>query len=223
MQGFVRILAGLTAGALLAGPITAQVPGSVLKEPVGTMEQAKFARRVLVNGVTCLLDQRPSNVRSFLKMFPDGKDAARAATYLNQGDCVDGQSGGQQMRFGPAMLRGAIYKAMYIRAFGTAVPELGATPGFAAETDGQSSDAGRAYVAARAFGECVVRRDPGTARALVLAEVESTDERKALTAIAPSFAGCMQKDQPELTRAGVTGVIAEVLYRLSKPESGKNA
>jgi hypothetical protein len=222
--GQVCVLAGAAMMMATVLPAGAQRrPDMVLNKAVSTMAQAKAARRALMLGVQCLLDQRPTNVRSFLKMYPDSRDGVRAAGYLNSGDCVDGQAGGQPIRFGPAMLRGVIYKVMYQRAFADRAPALRPSIDFAADVKGQPDPSGAAYLAAREFATCVVRRDPAAARSLVLAEVESADELNALGAVQPTFEGCMQKGQVELSRSGVTGVIAEVLYRLSASGDGRNA
>ncbi len=210
----------------MSGIALAQVPGEVLKQQIATTDQARQARRVLAGGVQCLLDQRPSNVRSFLKQFPETKDSERAATYLNKGDCVDGSSGGQQMRFGESILRGAIYRAMYIRDFSNSKtdPDLGAAPDYTAESRGQAPAVVKNYVADRRFAECVIKAKPNLARDYVLAEPEGQAEFDALATLQPTIESCTpQNRKAAMTRSTVSGLVSEVLYRMSKSGTGANA
>ena len=210
----------------MSGIALAQVPGEVLKQQIATTDQARHARRVLAGGVQCLLDERPSNVRTFLKQFPETKDSARSATYLNQGDCVDGSSGGQQMRFGESILRGAIYKAMYIREFSNSKtdPAIGAAPNYMAESRGQDPGVVKDYIADRHFAECVIRAKPVLARDYVLAEPEGQEEFDALATLQPTIESCTAEDRKAaMTRATVSGLVSEVLYRMTKSGNGANA
>lgn len=215
--------------ATLLGPIAmlsaVGADAQLLNKPVGTVEQAKAARQSLEGGARCLLDERPSNVRSFLKMFPASKDAARSANYLNQGDCVDGSAGNQDMHFGPAMLRGALYKALYNREFGTTAPAIAdGQLDLAADTSGQNDADVGDYTKNRAFAECVVRKDPDSARALALAPAETTLEKAAFEKLEPAVGACaVQHKIVDLSRATIAGLIAEVTYRLSKRTSGHAA
>lgn len=207
-----------------SGIAFAQVPGEVLKQQIATTDQARHARRVIAGGAQCLLSDRPSNVRAFLKMFPASKDAARSATYLNQGDCVDGSSGGQQMNFGATMLRGAIYKAMYIEDFSGKVPLLGTALDYAVDSRGQDPGVAKEYVADRRFAECVIKAKPDLSRAYVLAAPEEQAEFDALTALQPTIEDCRQADQTgDFTRSKVSNLVSEVLYRMTKSEKGTNA
>ncbi len=207
-----------------SGIAPAQVPGEVLKQQIATTDQARHARRVLAGGAQCLLSDRPSNVRAFLKMFPQSKDAARSATYLNQGDCVDGASGGQQMNFGPTMLRGAIYKAMYVRDFAGKAPEMGSAPDYTVDARGQDAAAVKNYVADRQFAACVIRAKPDLARAYVLAEPEGNAEFDALKALQPTIEDCTSSDRDApMTRSTISGLVSEVLYRMATSDRAANA
>jgi hypothetical protein len=208
------------AVAMTTLPAAAQVQREIPKA-VGTMSQAQQARRALATGAECLLRQKPSNVRSFLRMYPDSRDAARTATYLNRGECVDGSTGAISMQFSATALRGALFKASYINDYADAAPTLIAAPlTVQADVAGQDAIAAESFVVQRRFAECVVRREPVKARSAVLADTESAAEQSALIALQPAFEACLQDKQPEMTKSMFAGVLAETLYRMAGPANG---
>ncbi|UVO52143.1 hypothetical protein M0208_17090 [Sphingomonas sp. SUN019] len=210
-----RSLAAI-AVAMTALPAAAQMQTEIPKA-VGTMSQAQQARRALATGAQCLLREKPSNVRSFLRMDPDSRDAARTATYLNRGDCVDGSTGSISMQFSAAALRGALFKASYINDYADAAPPLTNTP---VAVQGDVSAGQDNPVKQRRFTECVIRRDPAAARAVVLADTESAAEQAALIALQPAFEACLSEKSGDMTKSMFAGVLAETLYQMAGPTGG---
>lgn len=205
----VALLSMVSAQALPA-PVFAQ------GKPLSTLEQAKEVRRSLDYGARCLLRTRPDNVRHFLGLFPDSKDGVRAAAYLIRTDCVDGAAGPIDLTFAPSVLRGALFKALYIAEHADGAPPIAAnSPDYRIEAHGAGADAARDYAADRQFADCVVRKDPDAARAMVLAEVESPAEMAARARLDPDLGACTTQKDAVYSRMKLSGLIAESLYRLT--------
>lgn len=162
-----------------------------------------YVRMVLDASARCLLDDRANSVQRFLSLAPDSKDAVRHARYLNASECIVTASRGQDIVFSAPLLRGAFYRELYVRAFEKSTPGL--RPGPVAVG---AADAGVASLA-----ECLVRKAPNTARTLVLAPVESELEAKAFQALYDRVGTC--SPAPSFSKAMLTGVIAETLFKLS--------
>ncbi len=174
-------------------------------------------RQALGDGVQCLVDADPQRARQFIDSFPGGKDAARRAGYFDRSECVVSATRAQTIDFSPALYRGALFKAFYIQDYGNGPARLvEGSPNFGSDVTGADAATARDYVVMHQFAECVVRKDGETARKLVLARVESPAERAALRTLQPILGPCMiQGGSAEVSRATLTGLIAEALYRIT--------
>lgn len=160
-------------------------------------------RMVLDASARCLMDDRPDSVRRFLSLAPDSKDAVRHAKYLNASECIVSASRGQDLAFSPLLLRGAFYREMYVRSFEKAAPAL--QPALASVV--------AAEPALAQLAECLIRKSPNTARTMVLAPAESELESKAFNALYDKVGSCPAS--PAFSKAMLSGVIAETLFKLS--------
>ena len=68
-----------------------------------------------------------------------------------------------------------------------------------------------------AFADCVVKRDPTTAKRTILALPTSLQENTQFTALLPSLGPCLYKGQKiTFSKSILTGALGEVLYRNSE-------
>jgi hypothetical protein len=73
------------------------------------------------------------------------------------------------------------------------------------------------YGALNAYGECVVRKSPANAKALLMAKPESAEELSRFEALSPALSACAPAEQKvELTKFLVRGTIALNYYRLAQ-------
>lgn len=210
---------GLPAALLAFGA----VQSAAAQVPLQSIEQAKQVRRALAGGAECLLATRMGSVKVFLAKFPTSKDGVRMARVLVAGDCVDGSSGTQELMFSPDVIRGALFKAMYIQKYsGANVRMMPNAPDFALDVGANPAALADPYLAVRKFGACVVARDPRASRDLVLAKVETDAEYTAFAALREPLATCAGAiaDLPPVSRSMVVGAVAEVLYRSTEPVGG---
>lgn len=164
---------------------------------------------------TCLVDQWPGVVQDVTAAFPDSEDYKRAVAMLGSSPCA-----GNVMQNVPSQLvRGSLYQALYAKNFADQMPAMTASAlSVDEEVRDRPEDKAASYKALRQYGECVVRTDTPASRALTLSRAGSTDELQALSALQPTFARCLTAGgQITFSKAVLTGVIAEVLYRLSVP------
>jgi hypothetical protein len=74
-----------------------------------------------------------------------------------------------------------------------------------------------AFSAFSEFGECVVRSDPGAAKALLATRPETKQEDIAFGGVRPALAGCLSQGQTfAFTKLSLRGTIAVNYYRLAK-------
>ena len=192
----------------------AALPANAADRPVAYPD---VVRQALGAGVQCLVDADPQRARQFIDSYPGSKDAARRAGYFDRSECVVSATRAQTIEFSPALYRGALYKVFYAQDFGDAPARVvEGSPNFGNDVTGEDAAKARDYVVMRQFAECVVRKDTPTARQLVLAPAESPAERAALRALQPILGPCMiQGGSAALSKAMLTGLIAEALYRVS--------
>jgi len=193
-----------------------------------TASSVSQARTALRDYAECLVSDydrplvgdrdRPTSkqVDAFLNASPSSRDATRAGSLLNTDVCVKGrnQTDIARLRFAPDLLRGALFRAKYLkfeRGSGkeTAFPPYdAAAPWHLAHSD--------PFAVLQAIGECTVRENPAQARAAISANVGSSEETDAYAALVPSLEKCMpQNGTYTFSRARLEGLMAEALYFLS--------
>jgi hypothetical protein len=128
------------------------------------------------------------------------------------------------LRFRQSIFRGTLYESLYRADYarGRAVdiasaPQIAYVTGDPATwTQGQ-----REWLGLQDFADCVVRAKPAEARALVMSEVETAAEGRALASIGPALGPCLvQGVETRFSRPILRGLIAESLYRLTAAVAG---
>jgi hypothetical protein len=185
-----------------------------------TMAKDDLVRLFMVDYARCIYDLDRRSVDKMLDQVPGTDDYAKAAQRAAVNQCL---STGD-MRFQQSSLQGAVFIHKYRLAFGRAAPTLREAPFDYAALAASAPDEWKGrYLAYRRFGECVVRRDPVAARAMVMGPIGSAGEAGAIQTLGPSFSACIDAGvNANFTKDRLSGVVAEVLYRLSVPvEAGK--
>lgn len=176
-----------------------------------------LVRTFLVDYARCIYDLDKRNVDSMLDQVPGTDGYAKAARRAVVNQCL--ATG--DMRFQHSSIQGAAFIHKYRTSFGRVAPTLREMPfDYAALAANAPEEWKGRYLAYRRFGECVVRRDPAAARALVMGPIGSDKETAAIRALAPSFSACIDAGvNANFTKERLSGVVAEALYRLSEPVS----
>lgn len=192
-------------------------PALLIADPA--MAKDDLVRTFMVDYARCIDDLNKRNVDKMVDQIPgtDGYSRAAQRTAVNQ--CL--ATG--DMRFQHSSLHGAVFIHKYRSVFGRVTPTLGDMPfDYATLAATAPSDWKARYLAYRRFGECVVRRDPVAARAMVMAPIGSGTETGAIQTLAPSLSACIDAGvNANFTKERLSGVVAEALYRLSVPMGAK--
>jgi hypothetical protein len=125
-----------------------------------------------------------------------------------------------EIRFPANIVRSAVIEAVYIEQYGRSgptefsqVPPIDYLAGYPAELPGKA----RSVVALARFGDCVSRKDPINARALVVSFPGSGDETQRLGSLGPAFNGCViQGEKLTFSKSVIRGAVSEGLFRLSR-------
>jgi hypothetical protein len=175
-------------------------------------------RVALDKGIRCLMEQDPRRAERFLSFNPLTKDAQRVATYISKSECMISQTGAVDIDYAPAILRGALYRQIYLRDYGDAATAVGPNRlNFVSETAGAAPADAEKYRAEREYAYCVTKANPTQARSLVLAEPQSDAELTAFYYLKPTLDGCRTRPaDADLSRATISGLVAETLYRLAQ-------
>ena len=200
----------LLAGGALA--LAAAGNAQTINPPAGASGAAQV--RLTVDALSrCLVREEPAKVAAFLKLVPGSRASRDAARRLESDNCMVAAT----VEPADAALRGGLFTALYRSEFAAAAEPLRETgPDLKAEVTGLPADVAAAYVSSRSFAECVVRANPGEARALVLADPASAAEAAAAKALTPAIAGCLPAGQTlNLTKSTLVSLVAEMLFRLS--------
>lgn len=218
----MRALRILLAGLVALGPVAASAqdtgtrinryPQAFNSSDIALSERDR-SRQTMLDYARCLIRSNGVRVRAFVADFPETLKYQQRAKQMSTDACIgDGILG-----FNPGILRASLYTALYIDQFGRAASPLPATPlDYALDTTGQNADAANRYVVMRQFAECVVRADPAAARETVVAPIGSGREDAAYAALGDKLAPCLpQGSNIRFGRTALSGLLAEVLYRLS--------
>ena len=156
----------------------------------------------------CVLSRNPAGAERALAM-PIGGAYYQAINKLAVDECLSGGT----MKFKAPAMRGALFAEMYRRKYRAADPGLVAEPvDFAAATGSDGN--GMVQAAMDSFADCVVRRDPADARAILLRSTASKEQDKAFAAVYPHLGPCLaQGQQLTLNKVALENAFAEVLYR----------
>lgn len=204
------ILAALGAASILfTGAVEARAPS-----------QADANHTAIRDFAGCLTATsggwRDRQIDRFLALAPESKAAGRLMAMFLNTDCMAVPDPGRyaaQIGLTPQLLRGALYRERYVARFGGR--PIGTLAGYNAGAAWYAAPSGR-FAPLQSFGECVVRMNPQGARAVVLSDVGSTEERAAYRMLRPAMARCIRPgDKIRFSKSVLEGLFAEALYHLS--------
>ncbi len=206
-------------------------PGSAQSSMGGSPETGSLIKRraAQINGTTATDARRTT--RDFglcvVKYYPKygeqlavepihTAEYAKLAKRVVDANCLSHGS----LRMPANVVRTAIIEALYSERFGrtgptdfSAVAAIDYLAGYPADLSG----AARSVVALVSFGDCVSRKDAVNARGLVVSNPGSAAELERLSALSPSFNGCIVKGEKlTFSRSVIRGAVAEGLFRLSQ-------
>jgi len=119
-----------------------------------------------------------------------------------------------ELRMPQALMRGAMFRALYIRSYGRMAP-VGqpVVINYAAELipgDGLS----QRMAALLPIASCMAQGNPTASRAFVLANAATKAEQAAINALRPALANCLPAQMTiTFSKAVLQGMLAEALYR----------
>jgi len=233
-RGFGRALGGFSsillmlAGASAAAAQTETRLGSRLPRtapadiPTYGMSKDDAARVTLLAFGRCTVQEHRALVERTLVMPALDGATDKAIDKFMDDDCLrDGQ-----LRMPTSLARGSLYAALYLADFGNApaVAPFAAPLDFSGDVGGATTPEAQQYLALHQFADCVVRDDPADSRALLLARIGTQTENAVFAALAPHFNACIVQGQSlTFSKAVLTALIAEVLYRHSKAAAQPHA
>lgn len=203
----VRRIACLSA--LIVGTLSSLASAQGREPAIVATKDADAAQFALDDHAACLVRHDRKDVTAFLAA-PVGKARRPSA-----GACPE-----PAVSAPVELMRGALYRTMYRERFAMGAPALSDKPvEYAADLGGAPLQGEAAqYVAQRQFGECVVRADASSSRAVTLADAGSPQARASLAALRPTLGGCLpQGSNVSISKQMLAGLIGESLYRLSDP------
>ena len=206
--------AGLLATQALAedGPWRLQRYKAATYPNVAAMPKAERSRAVMDYFGMCMLGAEGGNVRKFVMLPPGSAKARKLADYFVSDECMTPG----ELRFNQSLLRGSLYRALYIDEF-----KAGAAP-MPADMIDYRADFGAdplddVQVALRQFADCVVRAEPKAVRGMLLSVPGSAAESERFREVMPSLGPCMASgSQVKFSKPVLFGLVAESMYRLSK-------
>lgn len=186
-----------------AASATPQAIGSIFRDPaadpsVRDVSEEDRARQTMNSYAACLVRTRSVKVSRALARPTAEVQSALAG--LADSSCLnDGK-----LKMSGDLLRGALYRALYLRDFARTAPVSDAAPGAVPA----SSDV------LQQFGYCVDQADPLNARAFVASVPATGAERAALQGLGPALSRCVAPgNNVRFSRSTLQGVLAEAAYR----------
>lgn len=180
------------------------------------------SRRVLADFVECVIARNPRGLVEYLAATPSTQEAHRLGTRMVGGGrarasrCLN--SG--ELRFVDSLLRGAVFEMLFRRDYaGRELPRfvdmrLASDTPIAPQDDNEQA---RRWNALNRFSNCVVRLDTQSARALILSDVNGSEETEAFNALQEDLNQCMFfGSELSFSRPLLRGVIAEAVYMHAK-------
>lgn len=191
-------------GTRLTGPAPAKIP-------TGRLSAEVRARIATQRYAACEIKAHRALVLKAIQVEAWDPDAGKLLAGVTDYRCLD--SG--ELIMPMPLLRGAFYQQLYRDNFADHMPTLSGTPLRIDVADmSNMKDEQKAAVAMQQFGDCVVRRDPQLAHALVLETPGSDAETAAVQALMPHFSACVTQGSTwTLNRSRLTAIVSEVLYR----------
>lgn len=196
---------GITLLACSALPASGQTravsPAVPSDRPLSKTDQA---RDMMNRYGICIAKAHRNNVKRVLAL-PD-REMNSALRKLATDDCLIGG----RLQMSEPLFRGALYRALYIREFGSEPSKTLITRDSALE----SARASEGATPMEKFSICVVGISPQHTREFVIGEAGSRAEKEAITALRPALADCLPpKEQVSFTPWGLQASLSEALYK----------
>ncbi|QDZ07198.1 hypothetical protein FPZ24_06655 [Sphingomonas panacisoli] len=173
--------------------------------PSRPLSEVDQSREMLNQYGYCVMIQNFGSTRRALAL-PDDAAVERALMKLTTNDCLFAG----QLKMSPALLRGAVYRAMYIHDFSYLSQTMRAAVTPASGQPGEEVDAAPSTM----FGGCVAKLAPTATRDFVMASAATPEENKALAGLASALADCLPpKQEMRLSRWGLQATLAEAVYK----------
>ncbi|WP_425229845.1 hypothetical protein [Sphingomonas sp.] len=202
--------------SLLAAAGALSLAGAAASAQDNRNDRARDEARTVMRAFgACLVDHASmtgphGRLVVFLNTPPTGRDGARTGTAVSDPECLTRASSyvsGVRMRFRADLLRGAVFRALYLQRGRTPIARAEIEPGFA-----QPETA--VITALQHFGDCVVAGDATNADLAIRGAAGTAAESGAYQALAPVMGACLPRGrQWRFTREVLEGVLAEGLYR----------
>jgi len=210
-EPLIRVIGATSRSGLSETTTFANRPVPADPELYRKLPPADGVRALLVDFAQCLYRTDKGGLMKLTATVPGAKGFNELAKAAVDNRCM--AIGDMAIR--PSSLYGAAYVVRYRDAHRSAPPALGETPvDYAAVAKDLSGDALQLYVSSRRFADCVVRKDPAAAHALVMGAPGAASEAAAFGTINGSLSACLSQGMSvKLTKDFVKGVLAEAMVR----------
>ena len=194
---------GWGAAQIAAAQVSSPPTGSLLNDPAAAITSrniadADKAHQAMNDYAVCLVKTNPIGVRKAVRNGSDAEVGAALGRLSTDSCLMDGM-----LRMPQTLLRGAVYRALYLRDFIRAPAIVSSV-----KPDGVDDDP------LRAFGFCVNTLDGVNTRTFVMATPATSVEKAALSALTPALSRCVSpNNRIRFTRAVLQGTLAEAAYR----------
>ncbi|WP_091148173.1 hypothetical protein [Novosphingobium sp. CF614] len=174
---------------------------------ISGLSEADKGRVTLNAFAECMVGRSPGRVQTYLSMKAD---ESHTEVYLDDFVVNSKCLGNGALTIPSVLMRGAIFRALYLRDFAKDPAGLAAVPIDFSVYASQDSD----YYRRVSFGDCVARADFSTSAQFVRAQVGSTAENKALQQLKPRLSECLAKGASlTLNKSTLAAMLAEAVYR----------
>jgi hypothetical protein len=219
-----RIIAALLACLIVAPPGAAQTEapiGSYIRRPKPAdvpeknhRSKADVAREFTYQFGTCVVLTFPRRADEIAGFTLNPEQVYNSMRRMATSDCVRNAD----LTMPPMLMRGAIFRGLYLRDFAKEQPALGVQPIDYGPVSGPSSVMTTAsFMAFMSFADCVVRADPAGTRSLTMSIPGSAAETAAIRQVSPKLGDCLVAGaNVSFNRATLTALISEALYRQAK-------
>lgn len=211
IQSIALIALSLIFSPVLAGPVAEQgksvLDPAPADRPNRKMSDSDRARHMTNDYATCVAKLYPRQVERAVVLSPALSYDALAK--LATSECL--VSG--ELFIPNQLMRGAVYRALYIRDYRKHVPAFSTSAvDYAGSADGDPHSQELARL--NNFGSCVAVANPAAARSLVLANAATDEEAGAIDALRQNLADCLPGGTSvKFTKGVLQGLLAEILYR----------
>lgn len=186
------------------------------------------ARQVTDDFAKCLVVSRQRAVDRLLTIPAVGTGQGDWAKGFDIDSCLKPAGYGEvKLRMPFPVLRGAVFRALYVRDRRAPPPgDPVATAGNAPTLPDWSADIAsvsnvdpaetQTYISLRNFAACVVIAKPAAVHELLLAKTGFAPENAALAQVTPAISGCLPTGETlRINKQVMIGLLAEAAYRLS--------